>query len=417
MRKPNYSVSSLWDKRAMNAKTKMSRIMITINLQGKQFRISLRLKSTKEDFGKAISASRTVSDEVRSLRKDLLEYTTKAETILERLPNPSKQSFTHLFKSEADLFGNNKTNIVPFFQLKTSEYYKEDRFSTSSLCKLALNSLLRYKPTIYFEDVNEPFLKGYVKWMLQQGNSATTAQIYLRNLRIIFNDVIKQGLISAKHYPFSSFKIGTTVRSKSVLYPIQLKDLLYYKTIGIREARAKAFFFFCYLGNGMNFRDLALLKYKNIEGEILTFVRHKTRNSTTSGAKEIKVYMHDLMKKIINEWGNEFTSPDDYVFQIVKKDMTALQKEKIISRYKRISNKMLTKMGKKLGFEVHLCLNLARHSYATKLKIDGVNVTAISDALGHTTTNTTEHYMKSLPDENLKRMSSNLLSFNKNTKI
>jgi hypothetical protein len=40
------------------------------------------------------------------------------------------------------------------------------------------------------------------------------------------------------------------------------------------------------------------------------------------------------------------------------------------------------------------------------MKIDGVSVAAISDALGHTTTITTEHYIKSLPNEQLKLMSS-----------
>jgi site-specific recombinase XerD len=72
---------------------------------------------------------------------------------------------------------------------------------------------------------------------------------------------------------------------------------------------------------------------------------------------------------------------------------------------------MLFKIGRDLGFEVRLTLSLARHSFATKMKIDGVAVSAISDALGHTTTTTTEHYMKSLPNEHLKQMSSNLLKF------
>lgn len=52
-----------------------------------------------------------------------------------------------------------------------------------------------------------------------------------------------------------------------------------------------------------------------------------------------------------------------------------------------------------------------KHSFATKMKIDGVAVTMISDCLGHTTTTTIEHYMKSLPDEYIKEMSSNLLEF------
>src|SRR5665647_436141 len=411
MKQLNYSVSPYWDTRAMDVKTKMSRIMVTVSIDSKQFRITLKLKSTKSEFNKAISSTRTLSDSAKSVRKELNDYLAKAENILERLSNPTQETFTRLFKSETDLFLNNKTSIVPFFEHKISELFNEDRFSTSSNCKLSLTSFLKYKSPIYFEDIDEKFLKGYVTWMVSQGNSTTTAQIYLRNLRSVFNDVINQGIIAAKHYPFKGFAFGAKVKSKAVLYPEQLKALLNYKTTGVRETRAKAFFFFCYLSNGMNFQDAALLKYKNIQGNMLTFIRHKTRNTTTSGAKEIKVYLHDLSKAIIKEWGNKSTSPDDYIFPLVNKNMSAFEAQNTIRRYKRVSNKMLAKIGRELGFEVHLCLNLARHSYATKMKIDGVSVAAISDALGHTTTTTTEHYMKSLPNEQLKLMSSSLLAF------
>jgi site-specific recombinase XerD len=91
--------------------------------------------------------------------------------------------------------------------------------------------------------------------------------------------------------------------------------------------------------------------------------------------------------------------------------MNAFEAQKTVRRYKRGSNKMLARMGKELGFDLHLCLNLARHSNATQMKIDGLSVAAISDALGHSTTTTTEHYMKSLPNEQLKLMSNSLLAF------
>jgi integrase/recombinase XerD len=56
-------------------------------------------------------------------------------------------------------------------------------------------------------------------------------------------------------------------------------------------------------------------------------------------------------------------------------------------------------------------LALASHPFATIMKINNLAVASISEALGHASTMTTEHYMKSLPNENLKVMSSNLLSF------
>ena len=53
MKQQQFSVTPFWDKRALDEKTKLSRIMVTINIAGqKQFRISLKLKSVKEDFEK-----------------------------------------------------------------------------------------------------------------------------------------------------------------------------------------------------------------------------------------------------------------------------------------------------------------------------------------------------------------------------
>ncbi|GEO08268.1 hypothetical protein SAE01_07640 [Segetibacter aerophilus] len=45
------------------------------------------------------------------------------------------------------------------------------------------------------------------------------------------------------------------------------------------------------------------------------------------------------------------------------------------------------------------------------MKLDNVNVSAISDAMGHTNTATTENYLHSLPDFYVKEMSSSLLEF------
>lgn len=73
---------------------------------------------------------------------------------------------------------------------------------------------------------------------------------------------------------------------------------------------------------------------------------------------------------------------------------------------------MLNQIGTKLGFNVRLNLNLARHSFATMLKISGTPTSFITDALGHSNSKTTEHYLKSIPDEKYKNISDKLLEFN-----
>jgi integrase/recombinase XerD len=414
MKRNYYSIKPFWDKRAMDKQTKLSRIMLTLNLRGHQFRITLNLKSSKLDFEKAISSTaRNLSDEAKSVRQGLNDYLSNAELILARLNNPTQETFTKLFKSKTDLFINSKTMIAPFFESKSHEFFKKNKFSTSRLYILSLSSLTKYSTSlgyhvgIAFENIDEKFLTGYVEWMIAKGNSIATAGIYLRNLRSIFNDVIKAGVIAESLYPFRNFRFSSHIKSKAVLYPQQLKQLLNYECNDERDKRAIAYFFFCYLCNGMNFQDAGHLQYKNIQGNILTFVRHKTKNT----GKEIKVYMHDLTKQIIKKWGNKNTNPDDYIFGLIDDKKSAFEIQRKLNRHKLFTNKSLSRVGQELGFGVHLCLNLARHSFATKLKIDNISVAAISDAMGHSNTTVTEHYMKSLPSENLKIMSNSLLAF------
>jgi integrase/recombinase XerD len=60
---------------------------------------------------------------------------------------------------------------------------------------------------------------------------------------------------------------------------------------------------------------------------------------------------------------------------------------------------------------MNLTWNLARHSFVTRLKIDGTPTAFISEALGHSSSAVTAHYMKTLPDNKYKEMSENLLKF------
>lgn len=407
MKTNNFTITPYWDSRVMNEKTKKSRVLLTINLKGKQFRISIKLQCTKPEFESALN-SRSVN--AKELRKAIQEYIDKAEFILNKLNEPTKESFIRLFKSDTSLVVNNKTDVSIVFSAKVAELKKESRIGTSNNYRDALRCLKRYKSNIYFEDVDEKWLKGFVSFMIDSGNSSTTAQIYLRNLRTVFNIAIKQGVISEKHYPFKTYSIGSSAKSKSVLYAAEIKAFWNYKTVGVRETRAKGYWFFCYLCNGMNFKDACYLRWKNIKGDILTFVRQKTKNTTTD-VKEIKLHLHDEAKRIIEEYGNESRKPDDFVFPLLKGCKTIEHMEKTRYRHKRVFNKKLATIGVNLGFDVHLCLNLARHSFATVLKVNGTPTSFISDAMGHTSSKTTEHYLKSIPTEQLKNISNSLLDF------
>lgn len=412
MKAKSYSVSLFFQHKVKMKGTDLSPICLTINLKGGiQFRRRLKLYSTKDNFEKALSFTGG-NEEVKELRKEMNNYVAKAEVILDRLSNPTKEIFTKYFTSETGLsFSNKKTDITFYFNDTIEELKKENRISTSIGYKLARNSLLRFKKRIFFEDIDQRFVKEYGNWITEQGYTRTTAGIYLKYLRALLNKVVKDGMVINKHNPFQNFSTGSRVKSKEVLYPDQIKKLWEYQPVGIREERAKDYFFFSYLMSGLNFKDVCYLKYSNINGDMLSFVRSKTKN-TNRKAKEIKVYLHPEAKKIIEKRGNKFLTPETYIFPITNGYKNYADMETARHRNKRVINKMLTNIGKKLEFNVHVCLGIARHSFATTLKLNGTPISFISDALGHSNSIITEHYLKALPDEKYKMLSESLLNFN-----
>ena len=211
-----YSLNLFWDGRRMDKISKIGGIFLTVNLMRQQFRISLKLKSTKLDFEKATSTSRVMSEECKQLKKDLVEYEAKGEAILSRLPNPSKDNFIRLFKSETELFQFNKTSIKFFFNKKIDEALYEERIGTYKYYKQSWNSLEKYSAHLYCEDIDEKWIKNYQVYLKKRGNADATISLRLRCIKVMFNDAIRSGFISEKHYPFKNISTSSTAKSKSV---------------------------------------------------------------------------------------------------------------------------------------------------------------------------------------------------------
>jgi integrase/recombinase XerD len=396
------------DARTPMANSDMLPVKLTITLNSAQFRIGLKLYATPDIFEKAMSAKGTIPKEAKTLRETVDQYLEKANNILDEFPNANQKTFTRLFKSEAALRGNIKTDMTILFQQKIEELTEEDNAGSKSFYEQSLVAFKRYKTSFFLEDITPTWLKAFKSWWLSIGNSASTAQIHFRSLRHIYNRAIKQGLISSGHYPFKEFTIGSTTKSKDVLYPEQLKKLWEYTPTRNGEERSKDYFIFLYLCNGMNIKDALNLKGSNIKGDKIIFIRSKTAN-TNHETKEIVVHMLPEIKRIIEKWGDLNTN--DYIFPCLRGIETNIERKRVKDIFARNLNRDLHAIGKKLEFATPLNLNLARHSYATRLKIDGIPTSMISDALGHSSSTITEHYLKTIPDAMAKKISESLLNF------
>lgn len=302
------------------------------------------------------------------------------------------------------------------------EYIKrliqEERIGSALAYQNTYSSLKKFRGNVAFSEITTGYLFQYEKWMLGRNCSLGTVGINLRPLRAVFNESIEAGMIKRENcYPFGKRKyvIPKSRNTKKAIGIDAIGKLYYHEPEDINESRAKDYWLFCYFANGMNPKDIAHLKFKNIDGEYFVFIRAKTEITTRDNPKPITVYINDDMKSIIERRGNKDADPDNYLFPILERGMSAFDKHYTVKAFVKFINDRMKRMGKQLGISKKLTTIVSRHSFSTQLKRTGASTEMIQEALGHTDKATTENYLDSFENDMKKQLSASLTTFKKNT--
>ena len=162
-------------------------------------------------------------------------------------------------------------------------------------------SLLDYRPNLYFADITELELYRYEKWMESKGNSITTISLCIPCLRHIFNVAIARKLINRDIYPFGPEKyiIPADRNIKKAVGIDDIQRIYKYHSLDSNKMKYRDFWIFIYLSNGINVKDLAMLKYENIDGQFIRFYRAKTVNTSRTNPHLISVYCSEEIKQLI----------------------------------------------------------------------------------------------------------------------
>ena len=160
------------------------------------------------------------------------------------------------------------------------------------------------------------------------------------------------------------------------------------------EERARDLFLASYYLRGMNWMDMALLKVSDLhsDGSRLTYQRQKT-------GKRYSIAIHPKLLVIITKHIDLKTAqPDDFVFPILTNEVEETDYYDVIKEKRNTLNRTLVTIAKKIGSQSGISFYSARHTYATRSKRKGVPTSAIQDALGHSTEQTTQAYLESFED-------------------
>lgn len=381
-------------------------IRITYNRKKRYYATDLMLEV--DVFEKAINSKRKTEVQ-KGIYSKIDSFESKALNIIKSLNSFTFNKFEELYFTNRD-----STDSIAFaFDKYIKELTLENRIGTAVSYQSAINSIESFQAGLKFADIDKAKLMKYENWMLKNGKSKATIGIYLRSLRTIYNTA----KIDKSNYPFGStnskYTIPTGKNTKKALTLEEVSMIFNYKAEAKSKLEmAKDYWIFMYLCNGMNIKDLCLLKYKNIDGDVLRYQRAKTKRSKQD-EEMIVVSLKKETKKIISKWGQKSISPDSYIFPHLINGLTSVREREIYQQLTKTINKYIKRIAKELLINKEITTYFARHSFATILKNSGVSVEFISEMLGHGDVKTTKSYLAGFETETIHKTTDALTAFDK----
>jgi integrase/recombinase XerD len=363
---------------------------------------------TPEEFDKVIAPK--PKGVFKEIAVALQAEENKAIEIIRLLPMFTFEAFEKKFISNMSANGTLKNA----YAVKIKGLKENSRLGTVVTYECAIASLEKFQPGATFAHVTQNYLDKYEAWMAAKGNSKTTVSIYVRTLRSIFNDAIAEGTASKDLYPFGKrkYEVPSGRNIKKALSLEEIALIFNYKPAPGNEEMARDYWLFLYMANGMNVKDMALLKYGNIKGDHIEYERAKTKN-TKRVYEPIQVYLLPQLRHLIEKHGTKRKGEDDLIFPILQKDLTPERQKELISLKVHVINHWMKSIAKNLGIEKQCTTYFARHSFATVLKRSGLSKEFIGDSLGHSSDSTTERYLGSFEDGKRKEAANALVAFEK----
>mgnify|MGYP006294967951 CR=1 FL=1 len=412
------TTSIILDKRKANKNLSSDKIEIyPVKLRvtyQRKFRLYNLDKYLSEDDFNAVTSKNPRKERIKDLKLEFANIEANAREKIDNLQMFSFDNFRDAFYTSDD----KQQDVYSCINRYVKQLKKEGRVSTASSYELTEKSLKKLKSKLTFTDITPKFLHEYERMMLGKERSLSTIGIYLRNLRAIYNEAIRKGSVSMKYYPFGKpkegkYEIPSGENVKKALTLDEIAKIFNYPTIeGTNEDLSKDLWIFSYITNGINMNDIARLKYRNIQGNKIEWIRQKTKNTTRKKQKKISAAIVPVTRNIINKWGNPGI-PDNYIFNMLKPGLTPEQERAAIQRTLKRVNVHLKKMAKEIGIDKPITTYTARHSFATVLRRTGAPIEFASECLGHATVQQTQDYIDSIQDEEKMNYINKLTEFKK----
>lgn len=357
-------------KKSLNKKgMALVQVEAYLDRKKKYFSTKVYLKPEQWDTKKLVVRNHPNAD---ALNRLIYEYMSKIEKKELELWQQGRHISLDLLKDALNT-SENKTSFIPFFKQEVANSALKESTKRNHLSTLAL--LQEFKRDVSFSDLTFEFISSFEHFLQSKRYHTNTIAKHMKHLKRHINVAINKDYMEIQKYAFRKYKIKTVENKHTHLAPEELEKLEKLSLTGRYAKYQKtldAFLFCCYAG--MRYSDFISLTPDNIvEIHKETWLIYKSVKTNT----EVRLPLYLLFEKkglvILEKYRDNV---QDF-FHI--KDNSNVNKDLIILA-------RLAGLSKKISFHT------ARHTNATLLIYNGVNITTVQKLLGHKSVKTTQVY-------------------------
>ena len=281
--------------------------------------------------------------------------------------------------------GRKKVSLGGFMRARAERLRRLGRERSSEVVLQALRSFMWFREgrDISLTGLTGGVVEQYEAWLKARGVKRNTVGFYMRTLRAAYNSAADEGLTDDRR-PFCKVYAGV---DKTLKRAIGIEAIRAIKRLDLRSSppleRARNILMFSFYMRGMSFVDMAYLSRRNLRDGRIVYCRKKT-------GQQLSVEVPPEAMAIIGM----YASDSQYLLPIIRRaDGTERRQYKNAIT---MINRNLKKIGAMAGLTVPLTTYVMRHSWATIARNKGIELSVISEALGHDSEATTRIYLASI---------------------
>ncbi len=268
---------------------------------------------------------------------------------------------------------------------------------------------------IEFPMIDYDWLRKLEIHLKQKGLKENSLSQVFRSIRAIYNIATKSSyqLATSADYPFGEFTLSKRFEVDPDPDFIPLEEVWKIEKLSINPMSplfdAKNYFLFSFYGGGLNFKDVASLKWSDKKGDIIKLKRSKTN-------RKGKIYITDPLQKILDHY-QLFTgsNPSNYIFPIFNRSIHITEKQRH-DRFKNhrsdVINPSLKALASMAGLNREITSKVSRYSFATALHQANVDTKTIAQAMVRKNDRGLESYLGKADEKIRKSINDNLVNKN-----